>query len=90
MNNRILIIGGKGMLGQALQHVFLQKETTAIALAKEECDVTKPHEIQKQIEETKADQIINCAAYTKVDNAEKDGRREQNGLGAPAGGSRKC
>lgn len=37
-----------------------------------DCDITDVKSIQKGIEETKPDVIINCAAYTKVDEAEKD------------------
>lgn len=45
-----------------------------------DCDLTDVRSIQKGIEETRPDVIINCAAYTKVDEAEKDGNTFQKAL----------
>jgi dTDP-4-dehydrorhamnose reductase len=37
-----------------------------------DCEISKPSSIQKALEEFEPDVLVNCAAYTKVDDAEDD------------------
>lgn len=37
-----------------------------------DCEISKPSSIQKALEEFEPDVLINCAAYTKVDDAEEE------------------
>jgi dTDP-4-dehydrorhamnose reductase len=68
---RTLILGGQGMLGQDVHHIF----SNSIATSSKQCDITSPTSIEENIARYQPDLIINCAAYTKVDLAEKE--REQ-------------
>ncbi len=63
----MLILGGNGMLGQDLT-----KQSSAISLAKKDCDITNPSSIQNAIHTHQPNIVINCAAYTKVDLAESE------------------
>jgi len=72
LNDRILILGGSGMLGQALQYVLQNKGAMAIPLNRSSCDITKPADIEKQLKDQQPQLVINCAAYTKVDLAESE------------------
>ena len=67
---KVLIIGGKGMLGQELVKVFSDQEV--VAWDREECDITKKDEIRAKIIKLKPNVIINAAAYNNVDKAEEE------------------
>jgi dTDP-4-dehydrorhamnose reductase len=58
------------MLGQALVREFEAEELTA--WDKNELDITNREEVQKKIAEEKPEIIINAAAYTAVDDSEKN------------------
>ena len=61
-----MIIGVTGFRGR-LGSWLVKKGCTPF-----DCDITDVKSIRQEMEETKPDVIINCAAYTKVDEAEKD------------------
>lgn len=63
---RWMVIGANGMLGSDLVSVLPKENVTA--LTKAECDVTNEASVQNAIHDV--DVVINCAAYTAVDNAE--------------------
>lgn len=69
---KILITGGKGQVATALQQHNKAKQFQLIACPHNECDITKLSDIQKTISEFHPDIIINTAAYTAVDQAEKE------------------
>lgn len=76
MNNsrksrQVLIIGAKGMLGQALAEAF-QEDFEVTAWDREDIDITQKQELEKKIKELKPDIIINSAAYNAVDECEKE------------------
>jgi len=59
---KIAVTGTKGRLGSWLgNHGY----------ARLRCDITKPDQIEQAIEEVEPDVIINCAAWTAVDDAEE-------------------
>lgn len=62
----ILITGASGMLGRDLQHVLAGGPLTA--LARDDLDVTDRDAVEAAVEGHSV--IINCAAYTRVDDAE--------------------
>lgn len=69
---KLLITGANGMLARDLI-VQLQKEGwPCAAFSKEELDITDAHSIEKQLLATLPEVVINCAAYTHVDQAETD------------------
>jgi dTDP-4-dehydrorhamnose reductase len=63
-----LITGASGMLGHDLQHVLADRSVTA--LARGDLDVTKVDAVEAAV--AGHDVVINCAAYTKVDDAESN------------------
>jgi dTDP-4-dehydrorhamnose reductase len=71
---KIILIGSSGQVGYELQKV-LNKDFKLILsndLGKNSIDLSNPATISKAIEITNPDLIINAAAYTEVDNAEKN------------------
>jgi dTDP-4-dehydrorhamnose reductase len=65
---RWVIVGAGGMLGRDLVSQLVGEQF--IALGKEDCDITDLNSAKRAIGQ--CDVLINCAAYTAVDNAEKD------------------
>lgn len=63
---RYLITGANGMLGRDLQSVLADRAVTA--LAREDLDVTDRNAVEGAV--AGHDVVINCAAYTRVDDAE--------------------
>ena len=71
---KILITWGKGML--AYDFYRTQKEKYEIILVdREECDITSFEEVMQCISLHEPDILLNCAAYTAVDDAEDIGAR---------------
>jgi len=66
----ILIVGGRGMLAQALMAHYAGRNVTA--LPRRDCDITRPEQIAQAIGKHQPRTIINCAAYTAVDACEID------------------
>ena len=66
---KILITGAKGMLAQAVKAKF-EKENEIICTDVAELDITDENAVIEYVKEIKPDYIMNCAAYTAVDNAE--------------------
>lgn len=68
---KILITGSKGQLGEEILSVLQkQNEYKIIATDREELDITSNIEVLNFIDTNKPDIIINCAAYTAVDDCE--------------------
>jgi dTDP-4-dehydrorhamnose reductase len=65
---KIVILGGKGMLGTNLANLCRQRKINAKVLDLPECDITDKNQLKKAI--AGCDAVINCAAYTNVDKAE--------------------
>jgi dTDP-4-dehydrorhamnose reductase len=66
---KIMILGSNGQLGSELaKNISCSK---ILALTKESCDITNYKLIENKINEFKPDFVINAAAYTDVDGAEK-------------------
>lgn len=64
---KYFILGSKGMLGSE----FCQHIPDAIKICKPKIDLTKQNDLEKLFKYVKKDDIIiNCAAYTNVDQAE--------------------
>lgn len=63
----VLVTGHLGMLGRALMR---QLGPTAVGVDREECDITDPGRIAQVLDTIKPVCVVNCAAYTAVDEAE--------------------
>ncbi len=70
--NKILITGSKGQLGSEIEELHKMYPYSFIFTDKDELDITKKEEIKSLCEKENITHIINCAAYTAVDNAEND------------------
>ena len=66
---KILITGGKGMLGRTLQRELAEHEIVVADLP--EWDITDDTGFVAKVGEAKPDLIIHCAAMTKVDDCEQ-------------------
>lgn len=64
-----VIVGAKGMLGSMLSVVFADKQP--ILLDKDEIDITNEGSVRQVLRDVAASVVINAAAYTNVDAAEK-------------------
>jgi dTDP-4-dehydrorhamnose reductase len=81
---RILITGAAGMLGIDVRNAAGAGGHDVISLARAELDITDPAAVQAKLSEVRPGAVINCAAHTDVDGAERDeaGARAVNGAGA--------
>ena len=68
---RILLTGKDGQIGFDL-HKKLLSLGEVIATSRKELDLSNSYAIMKFIDQNKPDIIINCAAYTSVDQAESE------------------
>lgn len=66
---KILVVGHLGMLGQAL---LRRLGPGAVGVDRAECDVTDPGRIADVLAQVEPRTIVNCAAYTAVDQAESE------------------
>jgi len=66
-----MVMGGKGQLGSDCTQVLKQKNDV-ISLDLEDVDIALFSDIEKKIADFVPDIIINCAAYTHVDNCETE------------------
>src|SRR5262245_6386078 len=68
---RILLTGATGQVGSALKRV-LPSAGVVIAANRQEFDLSEPKQIGLALDDIAPDIIINPAAYTAVDQAEKE------------------
>ena len=72
MTADVLITGGGGMLASALVNAFAATEHRVVALTHTELDVTDAAAVVSAVEAMRPRTVIQCAAYTRVDDAEDD------------------
>lgn len=68
----ILVTGKNGQLGSELQDLAVASEHNFIFADSSECNIHDLESIEANVTVNNIDAIINCAAYTAVDNAEDD------------------
>jgi dTDP-4-dehydrorhamnose reductase len=66
----VTVLGARGMLGSDLVPVLEQQGYRVRGFDLPECDITRPRDLEQALEH--ADIVINAAAYTNVDAAEKN------------------
>lgn len=76
---KILIIGADGMLGRVVADVLKSQDYFLLTPSKEILDITDRQSIDSFMETNNPDVIINCSAYTNVNEAE-DNDKELNYL----------
>jgi len=72
---KILITGGKGMVGSLLDNVLKDSGVDVYAPTREEIDITDREKVIKNIRRYKPDILIHCAAFTDVDGCEIDKKK---------------
>jgi dTDP-4-dehydrorhamnose reductase len=65
-----LVLGAQGQLGEAMS-AQLGARHEVVAYGRAELDVTAVSEVQSAVSSLCPDVIVNCAAYTRVDDAEE-------------------
>ena len=71
MKQTVLITGAGGQLGRELR-LTAGPEFNCIPVDREGLDISAPEAIANKLRESKADILINAAAYTAVDKAESE------------------
>ncbi|MBN1326279.1 dTDP-4-dehydrorhamnose reductase [Candidatus Falkowbacteria bacterium] len=69
-DTKILILGARGMLARDLVNIFCGYNIILWDI--EDIDITDKNQVDLKIGELRPDIIINCAAYTAVDDCEKE------------------
>jgi dTDP-4-dehydrorhamnose reductase len=68
-NDHFVVVGAKGMLGTAWCRLLQAKSISHDALDLPEIDIVKPESLARTISE-RTTHVINCAAFTDVDDSE--------------------
>ena len=71
---KILLTGANGQLGKTIS-LLKPKNFDLINLTRNELDLTDSEKCKNIIKDIKPDWLINCGAYTQVDNAEKEAEK---------------
>ncbi|MEK5269387.1 dTDP-4-dehydrorhamnose reductase [Aeribacillus sp. FSL K6-8394] len=69
---KIVVTGGKGLLGTDLTQIIKQKGYEVFSFGKAELDVTNFDKVYKAFQEAEPDVVIHAAAFTNVDLAERE------------------
>jgi dTDP-4-dehydrorhamnose reductase len=69
---KLLITGAAGMLGVDVQSAGLDAGHEVVALARAELDISDRDAVTAAVAHAQPDAVLNCAAYTNVDDAEAD------------------
>ncbi|MEU6182317.1 dTDP-4-dehydrorhamnose reductase [Streptomyces coeruleorubidus] len=80
---RWLITGAGGMLGHDVVEELTRRGEEVVGLDRAALDITAPAAVDTAVRDHRPDVVVNCAAYTAVDDAESDEARalEINGDG---------
>ncbi|MER5910879.1 dTDP-4-dehydrorhamnose reductase [Streptomyces sp. NPDC001982] len=72
---RWLVTGAGGMLGRDTVEELHRRGADVTGLDRATLDITQPDAVRRAFEEHRPDVVVNCAAYTAVDDAETDEAR---------------
>ena len=76
MANRIVITGAGGLVGRTLGALARERGHDVMALSSADCDITDRAAVDRALAGSAAETlVVNCAAHTKVDEAERDEAR---------------
>lgn len=68
--NMILIAGGEGQLGSSLNVLAKSMSYSCVSLNRKELDITDKSSVYQAVKKFKPSLVVNCAAWTNVDEAE--------------------
>ncbi len=70
-NKKVLVTGANGQLGKMVQQAFANETDIEVTYTDvDEIDITSRKSVEEKIQEVQPGVLINCAAYTAVDDAE--------------------
>ncbi len=72
---KILVTGGGGQLGREWSERLVSDEISFRSYNSSELDITDSEALSEALDSYKPDVLVNCAAYTKVDQAEEEPER---------------
>ncbi len=70
MNRRWLVTGGGGMVATDLSEELDGRGEDVVVVSKADLDIAQPEAVREVVRDVKPAIIVNCAAYTKVDDSE--------------------
>lgn len=74
---KVLVTGVKGQLGYDVVNELEKQNIEAVGVDIEEMDITDSASVNKVIKEVNPDAVIHCAAWTAVDAAEDESKKEK-------------
>ncbi|HIU77524.1 MAG TPA: dTDP-4-dehydrorhamnose reductase [Candidatus Pelethocola excrementipullorum] len=74
---KVLVTGVKGQLGHDCVNELTKRNHEAIGVDIEEMDITDLNSVNRVIKEVNPDAVIHCAAWTAVDAAEDEDKKEK-------------
>jgi dTDP-4-dehydrorhamnose reductase len=79
-----LVTGANGMLGRELVGLLRDRDAAVTAVARADLDITDPDAVRNAIAGARPQVVVNCAAWTAVDQAEsqEEAALAVNGAGA--------
>lgn len=72
---KYLVTGAHGQLGREWVQFLSERKADFSAFGSAELDITNPEQIKEMLQKKSPDVVINCAAYTNVDQAENESER---------------
>jgi dTDP-4-dehydrorhamnose reductase len=78
MKRKLWIIGAEGMLGRAVLKICAARGISATGTGKREADITLKEVLTLKALEISPTHIVNCAAYTDVDGAQREYEKAWN------------
>jgi dTDP-4-dehydrorhamnose reductase len=79
---RALVFGGTGMLGRAVAAHWRRRGAAALALSHAQADVTDRGALAEWTDRFRPELVVNCAAFTRVDDCETERERAMATNGA--------
>lgn len=69
---KIWVIGSEGLLGSTISRICQVRNISFVSTTRAEVDITSSELLKRYADKFQPTHIINCAAYTDVDRAEKE------------------
>jgi len=69
----VLVLGAGGLVGTELERLLDEREVPHVGRTHAACDITDAAAVARAVAESRAQLVINCAAYNAVDRAEQEG-----------------